>query len=639
MRIERYYGSVAEESAYLSEDAIRLIENQDYAGFFTSCGPFYIRGIRRGQELASAFTFTSADGPNADAFTKAMRLSNWQDPGKVDNDPKFKQINDSLNIDIKAFGIGARSDGSETFLCNTIEEYLKVLKFSYNAMTKAKDPIGVGTVYGVELIHWSQNPSFQVASNSGSEVVIVPLERSLIPKAFRISNPADVTFDNTDDATRALFTCEKKDFEKDKFGYCCEKDHLYDFVNDLYDSTTPSSKVCRPLRELPSTVVIDNMVANGEFVARLDKAVKTKYRQISSLQNCATAVTLLPDEYDYNLLRTQPRVVDEDTLQLKVSVLELKLLLDPSKDFGLVKHLTREFDEYIEMFIEPCYAALYGSTSKSPEIVKSNFMASPWYKHEECIRLTCIATGMRWDRELGKGCVPGITLNSSQSYSNDDNCSKTVENGQLFCKHQTSILEAFQVTAHKCWSDGLGGRHTDFYLDNFCDPVLSNDKLTILEQQDLQQKAALHCNHGVYSNSVNVALEKPAFQSSTYPSQKPPNAAKYAVDGWVDGNYWRRISQHTDKQLNPWWSVDLGGTFTIKKIVVYNRQDNGADRLVGFKVQLLIDGLETWSWTHTSSTIEYKTEIPVDNNKQAKQVKISLPREDYLHLAEVEVYA
>ena len=59
MRIERYYSSVREDVTPLSNDARTLIEQQDYIGFFKACGPAYVRGIRRAQEVSAIFIFKS----------------------------------------------------------------------------------------------------------------------------------------------------------------------------------------------------------------------------------------------------------------------------------------------------------------------------------------------------------------------------------------------------------------------------------------------------------------------------------------------------------------------------------------------------------------------------------------------------
>ena len=57
MRIERYYSSIREELSSLTDDALTLLDRQDYIGFFKGCGPNYIRGILRAQEINAIFEF------------------------------------------------------------------------------------------------------------------------------------------------------------------------------------------------------------------------------------------------------------------------------------------------------------------------------------------------------------------------------------------------------------------------------------------------------------------------------------------------------------------------------------------------------------------------------------------------------
>ena len=43
MHVDQYYSSVMEDTATLSSDAQALLQNEDYEGFFKSCGTYFIR--------------------------------------------------------------------------------------------------------------------------------------------------------------------------------------------------------------------------------------------------------------------------------------------------------------------------------------------------------------------------------------------------------------------------------------------------------------------------------------------------------------------------------------------------------------------------------------------------------------------
>ncbi|XP_076468630.1 uncharacterized protein LOC143299363 isoform X2 [Babylonia areolata] len=93
---------------------------------------------------------------------------------------------------------------------------------------------------------------------------------------------------------------------------------------------------------------------------------------------------------------------------------------------------------------------------------------------------------------------------------------------------------------------------------------------------------------------TNVALNKPALQSTYHPSYGHPEKA-------VDGSQSTSIAQctHTadvDNNPNRWWRVDLMGLFEVSAVVITNRGDCCGFRLTNFDiyvVQTLLDSTET----------------------------------------------
>lgn len=97
----------------------------------------------------------------------------------------------------------------------------------------------------------------------------------------------------------------------------------------------------------------------------------------------------------------------------------------------------------------------------------------------------------------------------------------------------------------------------------------------------------------VFSDGKNVAAKKEANQSSTYISA----VASRAVDGSTDGDYQNNSVSHTSTEDDPWWQVDLGKTFPIDQLAIWNRTDNNLQkRLNNFSAVLLNeDEKEVWS--------------------------------------------
>lgn len=85
----------------------------------------------------------------------------------------------------------------------------------------------------------------------------------------------------------------------------------------------------------------------------------------------------------------------------------------------------------------------------------------------------------------------------------------------------------------------------------------------------------------------NLALGKPASQSSLYSTGNAANA----VDGDTNGSFNFQDSDKnsvtsTASEKQPWWQVDLKGTYFIKEIRIYKRLDGYSGRLLNFKLQI-----------------------------------------------------
>ncbi|XP_066273807.1 uncharacterized protein [Branchiostoma lanceolatum] len=90
----------------------------------------------------------------------------------------------------------------------------------------------------------------------------------------------------------------------------------------------------------------------------------------------------------------------------------------------------------------------------------------------------------------------------------------------------------------------------------------------------------------VTSTGVNVALGKTAFQTSTLAYR---GAASFAVDGNSAANYHAGSCTHTAHmpgEENPSWWVDLGQSYVVDRVVIFNRQDCCSDRINPFNVHI-----------------------------------------------------
>lgn len=508
MRIERYYASLREEVSPINTVATTLLTRQDYVGFFKACGPTYVRGIRRAQEATAVLEFESNSEETTKQYVSNVQVqssSGWSKSKYqqgFESSRKFQAISKSLRITILGYGLGLSEEGSETLVATTLEEFKNAMKFAYISMTKGRNSVHIGQVYGIEVVPWVENAQFQVVSGVQEESIEIPIARSVIAKAHRKTNVADFNFVNTE---REEFKCKNSAYSMDMYGYCCEPVHLYDAMSAEYNSVDPQLKVCRPLRLLDKATITDNMIANAEFVARLDKALRYKNLQLNTMEKCLSAVRSIPARFDYFVLKkkdsTKSQYVYGDAT-IELTPFEMKMALDPFNDYRFIKHMAQELDEFLEMFYSPCMAALFGANiGTSSDTESSYFMAYPWYNHEECMQLSCFGTSVRWDRNSGGGggCVPSLIRGANATgYDDGDdlNCAMDVDEGDdanEVCKYDTEELSKVHSDLTTCWSNVLPVGRVDYFMSQYCMPEISGKKIDDSRVAELENAYANYC--------------------------------------------------------------------------------------------------------------------------------------------------
>ena len=614
----------------MSGDASVLLTNEDYVGFFKACGPTYVKAIRRAQEIVTVLSYTSYKAESD--YSSRIQVSGWTG-GNGSSSTQYTAESQSLNINIKAWGMGLSLDGSETLVATNFEQYTAAMTFAYNSFTKNPDAYHVGMVVGIEVAPWSVNAAFSAAMNIADITMLVPMSRAVIQKSVRIADSTDQSFDNSQ---RSLNRCRNEADFIDKYGYCCEDQQLYNIETQEYDESDPEIRVCRPMIRLSPEVLHDNVMLNSEFVARLDRSVRLKLNTLALLEKCVSAARAIPNRYDFHHLRAHA-TIKADFIVADISLFELKLAIDPFDDYSTVKHMAKELDEYVSMFISPCYNALFGAHLGPGTDTESRFfMAYPWYNWKECIRLSCLAGNSQWDRSSGDGCIAStITGANSPSYdsSNEEGCLKDNSSGEISCKHNSTELEQFHSSVTACWEGTIGSQGIDYFLGTYCLPDLLPEEHDDATINGVKESHIRHCGG---TGILNVARGKPASQSSRMPHLGSTARASLVVDGDTDGYFWRGSVSCTQYQENPWWSVDLQNDYSIVEIKIFNRIDVGRTRLQDAKVQILKDGAEQWS--HILSASDIVNSIPVDPPVEGDQVKITLEgKTTWLHMAEVEV--
>lgn len=145
----------------------------------------------------------------------------------------------------------------------------------------------------------------------------------------------------------------------------------------------------------------------------------------------------------------------------------------------------------------------------------------------------------------------------------------------------------------------------------------------------------------------NLALNKRATQSSLSRWSKGSTPEQDAANA-VDGNPSKDYGFHTEREYNPWWMVDLGARAEIRFIRIFNRQfvpEWMQQRASPLVVEVSNEG-DYWTLLFRTKPgqlfggysggqpLLWRAPGPIE----ARFIRISIPRQEELHLAEVEVY-
>ncbi len=123
----------------------------------------------------------------------------------------------------------------------------------------------------------------------------------------------------------------------------------------------------------------------------------------------------------------------------------------------------------------------------------------------------------------------------------------------------------------------------------------------------------------VLSDGKNVALGKKARQISTANG----GVAGRAVDGNTSGSYADKGQSHTrEGEDNPWWEVDLGGTFPVDVVKVYNRTDSNLNaRLTNFTVTVFDSARKPVFAKANNATPDTVAVVPVGGDSPVRAIR------------------
>lgn len=219
-------------------------------------------------------------------------------------------------------------------------------------------------------------------------------------------------------------------------------------------------------------------------------------------------------------------------------------------------------------------------------------------------------------------------LNEIKIFNRTDCCINRLNSAKLYVGNiDSSNPEDYQEVAglnnnpEQSFSENLGsGRYVMVRLE-------SKNYLSLAEVQVF----------GTLTNaSENIALNKKTSQSSNW---RRRGRSSKAVDGNTNGNWSSKTVTHTKKDTNSWWRVDLGDTYNVEKINVYNRTDCCNQRLS--TGEIFLGNVNSTNPDHflKIGTLGQEESFSFETiNIEGQYVMIRLTGTNFLSLAEVEVY-
>ncbi len=175
--IYTYYASLDEGRSKLSDSAVTLLRNKDLPGFFSSCGPYYIRSIGRKARFVSKFTYKTETVSKDISFESKLKTaiqtfsasSRWgwgtgssnsssnTNTATDERSEKFNRetTNMRLTITTSAFGLGKNEKA--TLIAYDLDTFKAAVKDAFLSM---QNPM-TGKVVSVEVIPWVENTEFQ----------------------------------------------------------------------------------------------------------------------------------------------------------------------------------------------------------------------------------------------------------------------------------------------------------------------------------------------------------------------------------------------------------------------------------------------------------------------------------------------
>mmetsp|Transcript_13302 Transcript_13302/g.29333 ORF Transcript_13302/g.29333 Transcript_13302/m.29333 type:complete len:384 (+) Transcript_13302:88-1239(+) len=343
-----------------------MLGREDYIGVISSCGPVYVRGIRRTAEVLTHFTFVSLDV----TLNKEISLAFKQDVNGIKNSDNVKKGSQSANnkkkktsffassknmiITVQGWGLDMSSmEDGDSLIPRSMDDYDLVISSAFKMMTNSR----TGIIQSIEVVPWDTNAQFQQGLNMDS-VIMYPNGRfPTFLKQMYFSNNSE---------------------------HIVKLEQISRFKFNMIQSLSQCMKI---LWGMPASERCHSFVRHRKY----EYTNSDKEDMQVHLRGKNLGVFNLADTYSWQQTGAE---------QYLISAERLKWLLDgmnedAHQDF-LLQTVTNHHRDWMNYYFGPCLKKL---SSSRYGIQGGMLFTSHWMEHDECNKITCLMETAYWDSD------------------------------------------------------------------------------------------------------------------------------------------------------------------------------------------------------------------------------------------------
>uniref|UniRef100_A0A7S1FLE7 Uncharacterized protein n=1 Tax=Corethron hystrix TaxID=216773 RepID=A0A7S1FLE7_9STRA len=432
MKSDRYYVSINDGETEIIPQIATSLGRGNAINFFQSCGPNYIRSIRRSTEIIAVFKYTGTD------VTANLKLTDLTKPAVK---PKFHVNTVDITITIMAFGLALGPilpgedplDTDLSLVASDMDGYQEVMDTAFLAMN---DP-NAGLISSIEIVPWIANAAFHNA---------LRLETTLSRNSLMCKSVADGGTASCLDSTSEL---------PDSQEYTCGYNNgieAFDNTNCVVTGTEDAAH--KDLRKF-------NMIANAEFISQIDQILRQFVITLQKHMACLNALIRMPRPQSNNMRlfnRREERYLGVDMPEMTVKILLYRLwggdnIGDvPDSDFLASNPAPGKNDtqymfarsqdritSYISGFYAPCLSKL---SEERYNVPTGNMQLNHWTNINECAQLMCTRSDTTWQ---GASCVENSGSDSQKDfiyleYRLDEYCPPQIDERNFVLRQVTAKI-------------------------------------------------------------------------------------------------------------------------------------------------------------------------------------------------------